>query len=160
MSPEVLAALLGGPEEPEAVLCPKDESRLQLCSFSAWPSQWPRGGFRIGVVGRRPEGMPQRPFSKSRAVLGCAPARLNWPVSLGKRHAAGSSRSSRSRSAISASSSQSTRSAPPPCTSSSRSGRTNCTAPAQSSPTLAIRAKGSWAETWNLLAHRSKPGRR
>ena len=59
----------------------------QRCSFSACPSNSPVGGFRICVVGTRPEGTPHRPFSSSRAVFGWAPARLNWPVSRGARQA-------------------------------------------------------------------------
>jgi hypothetical protein len=42
----------------------------QKCSFSTWPWKCWEGGLRIWVVGTRPEGTPQRPFSKSRAVLG------------------------------------------------------------------------------------------
>lgn len=47
-----------------AVTKPSAEaSRMHKCSFSACPSNSPVGGFRIWVVGVRPEGMPQRPFS-------------------------------------------------------------------------------------------------
>ena len=80
---------------------------------------------------------PHRPFSRRSAVFGCAPARLNWPVSRGVRHADWSWRRARSLSATPVSSSHWTSCVVPKRTASNRSGRTNCTAPAQSSPTLA-----------------------
>jgi hypothetical protein len=58
-----------------------------------------RRGLRICVVGTRPDGTPHLPFSNRSAVLGCAPARLNWPASRAIRHAEWSSRKIRKRSA-------------------------------------------------------------
>ena len=44
------------------------------------------------VVGNRPEATPHRSAARSKTVFGCAPARLNCPVSLGSRQDAVSQR--------------------------------------------------------------------
>jgi len=123
-------------------------SARQMCSFSACPGDTARGSLRMWVVGVRPDGTPKRPFRSRNAVLGCAPARLNCPVSPGLRHAPWSSRSARSRAVMSPSVSHFTSSGLPSRNASTRSGRANCAAPAQSSPTCEISAKALRADTW------------
>ena len=60
------------------------------------------------VVGVLPRGTPQRSSSRSKAVFDWAPARLNWPASLGSRHALPSSFRARRRASTPSSVSHST----------------------------------------------------
>lgn len=75
---------------PGAAFRPVAASRLDQCptsdsgcrpSFSTNPSYSPLGGLRICVVGMRPAGMAHCCPSCSNAILACAPARPNCPMS-------------------------------------------------------------------------------